>query len=95
MQVLTTEPGLQFFSGNFPDGTFRGKGDNSTRSEAAFAWRHSTTRILQTIQLPLHGPQTRKGLRANYDLSVFVDLAQNSLFILHHREALVADRALA
>ena len=27
MEVLTTEPGLQFFSGNFPDGTFRGKGD--------------------------------------------------------------------
>lgn len=25
MEVLTTEPGLQFFSGNFPDLTFRGK----------------------------------------------------------------------
>jgi aldose 1-epimerase len=28
MEVLTTEPGLQFFSGNFPDGTFGGKGGN-------------------------------------------------------------------
>jgi aldose 1-epimerase len=28
MEVLTTEPGLQFFSGNFPDGRFGGKGGN-------------------------------------------------------------------
>jgi aldose 1-epimerase len=28
MEVLTTEPGLQFFSGNFPDGIFGGKGGN-------------------------------------------------------------------
>jgi aldose 1-epimerase len=26
MEVLTTEPGMQFFSGNFPGGKFRGKG---------------------------------------------------------------------
>jgi aldose 1-epimerase len=26
MEVLTTEPGMQFFSGNFPDGKFCGKG---------------------------------------------------------------------
>ena len=26
LEVLTTEPGLQFFSGNFPDGEIRGKG---------------------------------------------------------------------
>ena len=28
MEVLTTEPGLQFFSGNLPDGMFGGKGGN-------------------------------------------------------------------
>jgi aldose 1-epimerase len=28
MEVLTTEPGLQFFSGNFPAGMFGGKGGN-------------------------------------------------------------------
>ncbi len=27
LQVLTTEPGVQFYSGNFLDGTIRGKGD--------------------------------------------------------------------
>jgi len=27
MEVLTTEPGVQFYSGNFLDGTLRGKGD--------------------------------------------------------------------
>ena len=26
MEVLSTEPGLQFYSGNFLDGTIRGKG---------------------------------------------------------------------
>ena len=28
MELLTTEPGLQFFSGNLPDGVFGGKGGN-------------------------------------------------------------------
>ena len=28
LEVLTTEPGLQFFSGNFPEGEIRGKGGN-------------------------------------------------------------------
>ena len=26
MEVLTTEPGIQFYTGNFLDGTFKGKG---------------------------------------------------------------------
>jgi aldose 1-epimerase len=34
MDVLTTEPGLQFFSGNLPDGKFDGKGGMSYRSRS-------------------------------------------------------------
>ena len=34
MEVLTSEPGLQFFSGNFPDGKFGGKGGKRYRSRS-------------------------------------------------------------
>ncbi len=34
MEVLTTEPGLQFFSGNLPDGKFGGKGGRPYRSRS-------------------------------------------------------------
>ncbi len=34
MEVLTTEPGLQFYSGNFLDGTLEGKGRVYTRRSA-------------------------------------------------------------
>jgi aldose 1-epimerase len=34
MEVLTTEPGLQFYTGNFLDGTLRGKGRAYTRRSA-------------------------------------------------------------
>lgn len=34
MEVLTTEPGLQFFSGNFPDGKFGGKGGKTYPSRS-------------------------------------------------------------
>ncbi|MEO5922343.1 MAG: aldose epimerase family protein [Bryobacteraceae bacterium] len=34
MQVLTTMPGMQFYSGNFLDGTFQGKGLTYTRRSA-------------------------------------------------------------
>jgi len=37
MTVHTTEPGLQFYSGNFLDGTFTGKGGESYERHAGFA----------------------------------------------------------
>jgi len=36
MEVLTTEPGLQFYTGNFLDGTIRGKGGKVYPKRAAF-----------------------------------------------------------
>jgi aldose 1-epimerase len=36
MEVLTTEPGIQFYSGNFLDGTVTGKGGNKYPHRAAF-----------------------------------------------------------
>jgi aldose 1-epimerase len=36
MELLTNQPGLQFYSGNFLDGTLRGKGDRLYRQSDAF-----------------------------------------------------------
>lgn len=36
LEVLTTEPGLQFYTGNFLDGTVRGKGGNAYGPRSAF-----------------------------------------------------------
>jgi aldose 1-epimerase len=36
LEVLTTEPGLQFYSGNFLDGTLRGKGGRPYPRRAGF-----------------------------------------------------------
>jgi aldose 1-epimerase len=36
MEVLTTEPGLQFYSGNFLDGTLKGKNQEAYRIHRAF-----------------------------------------------------------
>jgi aldose 1-epimerase len=36
MEVLTTEPGLQFYSGNFLDGSFSGKAGKGYKYRSAF-----------------------------------------------------------
>ena len=36
LEVLTTEPGIQFYSGNFLDGTVKGKGNKAYAQRAAF-----------------------------------------------------------
>lgn len=44
MEVLTTEPGVQFYSGNFLDGTITGKGD--------IAYHHRSGLCLETQHFP-------------------------------------------
>jgi aldose 1-epimerase len=44
LEVLTTEPGLQFYSGNFLDGTVRGKGNKS--------YAHRSALCLETQHFP-------------------------------------------
>ena len=36
MEVLTTEPGMQFYSGNFLDGTLKGKGGKTYLCHSGF-----------------------------------------------------------
>jgi len=49
LEVLTTEPGVQFYSGNFLDGA-KGKGNNLTHNERRFVWRRSTFRIRRIMR---------------------------------------------
>lgn len=37
MEIMTTEPGIQFYSGNFLDGTIKGRGDKSYNKHYGFA----------------------------------------------------------
>ena len=51
LEVSTTEPGVQFYTGNFLDGTVKGKGGSTpTASARASAWRRSTSRIRRIIR---------------------------------------------
>ena len=36
MEVYTTEPGMQFYTGNFLDGTLKGKADKSYNKHSGF-----------------------------------------------------------
>ena len=44
LQILTTEPGIQFYSGNFLDGTLTGKG--------GMVYQHRTGFCLETQHYP-------------------------------------------
>jgi len=48
MEVWSTEPALQFYTGNFLDGTITGKGGWVYPQHARFAWSRSITRIPRT-----------------------------------------------
>ena len=41
MEVLSDEPGLQFYAGNFLDGTLHGKGGMVYQLHTGFAWSRS------------------------------------------------------
>ncbi len=49
LQVLTDQPGVQFYSGNFLDGSIQGKGGRSITCATAFVWRRSISPIRPTI----------------------------------------------
>ena len=48
MEMLTTEPGVQFYTGNFLDGKIKGKGGVVYPSTRRFAWKPSTSPIRST-----------------------------------------------
>ena len=50
LEVATTEPGVQFYSGNFLDGTLKGKSGTVYDSAAASVWRRSTSLTRRTTR---------------------------------------------
>ena len=53
LTIFTTEPGLQFYSGNFLDGTLVGTSGRATARATASRWRPSISRTRPTSRLPL------------------------------------------
>jgi aldose 1-epimerase len=51
MEVHTTQPGIQFYSGNFLDGTICGKGGKVYGKRRRFALRHNIFRIRRIIRI--------------------------------------------
>ncbi|MDG2396891.1 MAG: hypothetical protein P8M03_04495 [Flavobacteriaceae bacterium] len=49
MEVYTNEPGLQFYRGNFLDGTINGKKINPINSDLLFVLKLNTSQIVQII----------------------------------------------
>lgn len=42
LEVYTNEPGIQVYTGNFLDGTVKGKRELLIRNARLFVWKHST-----------------------------------------------------
>ena len=48
LQLFSNEPGIQFYSGNFLDGSLPSKKQGCINIERAFVWKHNITPTLQT-----------------------------------------------
>ena len=48
LEVLSDQSGVQFYTGNFLDGTQIGKGGKAYQQRYGFVWRRSTSRIRRT-----------------------------------------------
>jgi hypothetical protein len=50
VEMYTPEPGVQFYTGNFLDGTLKGNGGLTYEHWAPLLWRHSIIRIPRIVQ---------------------------------------------
>ncbi len=50
LRIATDQPGLQFYSGNFLDGTLVGTGGHTYRQATRWRWRPSTSRTRRTTR---------------------------------------------
>ena len=71
LEVFTTEPGLQFYTGNYLDGTLTGKGGVVYRKHQAFCLeaQHFPDSVNQP-SIPLDHPAARHDVHADDDLQV-------------------------
>ena len=60
MEVLTTEPGMQFYTGNFLDGSVKGKGGKAYPFRGAFCMEtQHYPGFAQQAQVPHHRTEAR------------------------------------
>ncbi len=52
MEVLTTQPGVQFYSGNFLDGSNKGKGGKPYNRRYGFCRNSAFSRLSEPSELP-------------------------------------------
>ena len=66
LDVYTTEPGIQLYSGNFLDGTLVGTSGRPYRRNAGVALEtQHYPRLAEPAELPVHGAATRRALRVD------------------------------
>ncbi len=69
MEVWTTEPGMQFYTGNFLDGSVRGKGGKVYPFRSAFCMEtQHYPGFAQQAELPHHGTEAGDDLPHHHDL---------------------------
>ena len=68
MEVWTTEPALQFYTGNFLDGTLKGKGKTYPHRNALLHGNPALSRFPQQAGLPHHRIEARRNLSHHYPL---------------------------
>ena len=72
MEVTTTEPALQFYTGNFLDGTLKGKGGKAYGRRARLLHGDpALSRFAQQAELPLDRIEARADLPHDHGLQVF------------------------
>ena len=70
MEVLTTEPGVQVYTGNYLDGTLVGTGGKVYRRGMGCAWKPSTFQTLPNRPSSLDPTKSWRGVPINDDLPV-------------------------
>ena len=71
MQVWTTQPGIQFYSGNFLDGSITGKkGVTYAAAQCLLPGNTALPRLHQSRQFPRDHPPSRRGLPPDHRISI-------------------------
>ena len=71
MEMYTTEPGVQFYTGNFLDGTLKGKGGAVYQKHAGFCLEtQHFPRLAPPPQLPVDHPPAGDDVHPDDDLQV-------------------------
>lgn len=100
MEVWTTEPGIQFYGGNFFDGSLVGKGGNPTAAALRWRSRPSTSPTAPTIPA---SPRRCSALASATTMSVstssvpgrYIPIAETPGFVLRARVAFYMDEQVA